>query len=369
MLLDFLLAAVFAFGMSAMACRIVIAAGVQDAPTLKRKAHEISTPTSAGLAIGIGFAVGVCWLTFAPGLEWAAAARADSLANVATAIGVAFAFLTIGAVDDLWPLPAKLKFLLFGLASLVPPVAASMRPDVFPLGQGAALELPFVVAVLGSALWLFTLVNSVNFMDGAHGLAMGSVAIGLFFLGVIALDLDRTPTAALCFCGAAALGGFLIWNYPNGRLFAGDSGSLFAGALASVASLLVVRDGGVSPFVPAIVFFPLLADVLLTLAWRVGRGSDLLVGHSEHFYQIGLRAGITHARVTLIYWTLSSVCGLIAVFSAAAGRGSWPFSFRSESALDAAISYAPTAVFTAMILIALLVNARIRRFALGHGFV
>ena len=42
-----------------------------------------------------------------------------------------------------------------------------------------------IVGLIGSALFVFTLVNSVNFMDGANGLAMGSVAIGLAALGVI----------------------------------------------------------------------------------------------------------------------------------------------------------------------------------------
>jgi UDP-N-acetylmuramyl pentapeptide phosphotransferase/UDP-N-acetylglucosamine-1-phosphate transferase len=370
MFFDFVGAAALAFAASAFACRVVIAAGVQDAPVLKRKAHEFSTPTSAGLAMGIGFAIGLCFLTFPPWREWSAYAQAGAARDAAAAVIVVFLFLAIGAVDDLRPLSPRLKFAMFTLASLAPPIAAGMRPDVFALGDGAAVTLPYAVAVIGSAMWVFTLVNCVNFMDGAHGLAMGSTAIGLFFLGVIALDLERVQTAALCFCAAAALVGFLVWNYPGGRLFAGDSGSLFAGAIAAVAGLLVVRNSGVSPLIPAVVFFPMLADVLLTLAWRVGRRANLLVGHREHFYQIGIRAGISHAHMTLIYWALASACGLIAVFAAAAGRGSWPFAFglAGEAGLRVVVSYAPTVAFVVMVLAALVVDRRIRRFAMAKGF-
>jgi len=116
------------------------------------------------------------------------------------------------------------------------------------------------------------------------------------------------------------------------------------------------------------VFFPMLADVLLTLAWRVGRRANLLVGHREHFYQIGIRAGVSHARMTLIYWALASACGLIAVIVAAAGRGAWPFEAEGGTAFDAMLTYAPTAAFFVMVLMALFADRRIRQFAMARGF-
>ena len=73
----------------------------------------------------------------------------------------------------------------------------------------------------------------------------------------------------MTFCCAGALIGFLYWNFPHGRIFAGDSGALFAGAVAALASLMIISRTDVPPFVPPILFMPLLADALLTLAWRM----------------------------------------------------------------------------------------------------
>ncbi|MGE3142018.1 MAG: glycosyltransferase family 4 protein [Hyphomonadaceae bacterium] len=370
--IDFLIACAVAFAASALACRLVIAAGVVDGPTMRHKAHGQPTPSSAGLAIGIGYAAGICALVYPPVREWNELVTQRAAGDAATAMISAFLFLGIGTIDDLWPIAARVKAGLFVAASLAPPLFSSMRPEVIALGTGISLELPFIVAVLGSALWVFTMVNTVNFMDGANGLAMGSTAIGLLFLGVVAYDAQRMQSAALCFCGAAAILGFIVWNFPGGRLFAGDSGALFAGALAAIASLLVVRTNQVSPFVPAIIFFPMLADVLLTLAWRASRKAELLIGHREHFYQIGLRAGMSHVEVALRYWQASALCGVIGFVAAVAGRGDWDYApmiaGEAGRALDAALSFLPFLALIALMFAALKINARIRAFALARGF-
>jgi UDP-N-acetylmuramyl pentapeptide phosphotransferase/UDP-N-acetylglucosamine-1-phosphate transferase len=145
-------------------------------------------------------------------------------------------------------------------------------------------------------------------MDGANGLAMGMMAIGLATLSAVAMLLGSPVAAALGFSAAGALFGFLIWNFPNGRLFAGDSGALFVGALAALCSLLVVRRTGLSPFVPAILFLPIITDAALTLIWRLSKRRSLLEGHSEHVYQIAIRAGWPHWWVSLMYWLITAMC-------------------------------------------------------------
>src|SRR5262249_28877940 len=66
-----------------------------------------------------------------------------------------------------------------------------------------------------------------------------------------------------------------------------------------------------SPLVPAILFFPLLADTLLTLAWRAIKRHSLLDGHSEHLYQIAIHGGMSHGEIALIYWACMAGSGAI----------------------------------------------------------
>lgn len=309
MLLDLIAAALVAAITSLAACRALMGAVPVDVPG-GRKWHDAPTPTSGGVGIAIGFAVGLTVLGLASAaVREELSPRGAELLQVASAF--AYAFLVIGFLDDTRPIDPIVKTILFSAAA-VGAVALIGPVERLPLSASYAIELAYGPALLGAALWVFVMVNCVNFMDGANGLAIGSVAIGLIWLGAIALTGGSPAGASLALVGAGALIGFLYWNYPSGRLFAGDSGALFAGAIASLGSLIVIHRTGMSPFAAAIIFFPLLADALLTLWWRFRRRQPLLVGHSEHVYQIVIRAGWGNKRVTFVYWVLMAVCGGVA---------------------------------------------------------
>jgi UDP-N-acetylmuramyl pentapeptide phosphotransferase/UDP-N-acetylglucosamine-1-phosphate transferase len=209
---------------------------------------------------------------------------------------------------------------------------------------------------------------------------MGCSAIALSVLGVIGLVVGTPAAAALAFCTAAALVGFLIWNFPQGRLFAGDAGSLFTGAMIAAVGLILIQDGGVSPIIPVLATFPMLADVLLTLAWRVGRKrSDLFSGHREHLFQIGLRAGLSHTRVSLVYWMLSAHCGLIALVAVFTERVPNPEAFLPQAGdvapEQAMFVYAtawlaaltPVIALVALAMVSVKVSGKIRAFAISRG--
>lgn len=340
-------AAALAFVASLTACRALISIGPLDAPDGGRKDQVTATPTSGGLAVAAGLIVGftiLLWL----GPNWRTEFLAPSPLPAQMAAITLSVVAVVGAVDDVHALSAKLKFVLFTAASLAAAWGVGVV-DALPLGGGIVLHVGFVIGLSGSALWVFTLMNSVNFMDGSNGLAMGSMAIGFCVLGALGFSVGVPGVVALSLIAIGALLGFLLWNFPAGLLFAGDSGSLMMGAAAALTSLVLIRDGGVSPFVPPIIFFPLLADVLVTLAWRAWRRHSLFDGHSQHLYQIARHAGMSHAEVAAVYWAAMLMCGGVAYLVS-----------RENGA-------APWIALAIMSLIAIGVSAAMRRFADRRG--
>ena len=333
---------------SLVACRLLIAAGLWDAPHLARHQHKMPTPTSGGIGVAAGYAFGVMAIVAAAFLTPRDWLDADDAQRLAIATAFAFTFLVIGFVDDASPLGPRTKFAVFTIAAVTATLSVGVA-RVFPLGGGRAIDVGFWAGLIGSTLWIFTLVNSVNFMDGANGLAMGSASIGLAGLALVAFDAHAADAATMGLCGAGALIGFLFWNYPNGKLFAGNSGALFVGALASLASLLAIAQGGISPFIPPMLFFPLLADALLTLAWRARRKRNLLHGHSDHVYQVAIRAKLSHAQVSAVYWLAGLVCVGVAVFAERVG------------------GWAPLIGFAVLAFSALLIAASVRAWAVKRG--
>jgi UDP-N-acetylmuramyl pentapeptide phosphotransferase/UDP-N-acetylglucosamine-1-phosphate transferase len=295
-----------------------MAAGIADAPD-SRKMHLRVTPTGGGLAIAAGFALALTAAFLAPGMHWRDDLGFEMIGRMSLAAALSFFCLTLGIADDIRPLDAKVKFGLIGGVSLIGAVMMA-HAQVLPIFGDIVIDLGFVGGVLGSALWMFTIINATNFIDGANGLCMGQMSIGLLGLAAVSQDAGAPDAAMLALAGAGAAAGFLFWNFPGGKIFAGDAGALFIGAVTGCAGLLAIADGGVSPFLLPILFFPALADVLLTLAWRLKRGRSLLVAHRDHLFQIGLRSKLGHARVSLIYWLLTAVCGIIAILVETAQR-------------------------------------------------
>lgn len=378
MLVELLLTTLLAALASAALCPVVIAAGLWDNPDTARKDHRAPTPTAGGLAVAAGFALALATLSLWPGAQWSEALGQDAPLQTALAVAAAFAALVLGLFDDLNNLGPRFKFGLMTALSLFVAIFVA-RAQVFPVGAGVAFDTGIVFGVLGSALWVFTMANTVNFIDGANGLAMGSMATGLVGLALIAWVHDAPQAMALALCGVGGLVGLLVWNFPGGKVFAGDAGALFTGVLAATAGLILVQEGGVSPIIPPLLFFPLLADVLLTLAHRVKKGRPLLEAHRDHLYQMGLRAGMSHVRMAVTYWIATAHCAAVAFVASYALRIAPPSLLEPQPGDVPAATIvigqiagwiavlAPYIALVVLAVVAMRVSDRVRRFAEGRG--
>lgn len=312
-LLVFVTAAVLAVGL----CRLVMNLRVMDAPTEARKMQKAAIPSAGGLGVALAAFLSVIVVSLL---------TAWTLNNslIATASG-AVAYLAVGFADDTLRINARWRL---GVMTVIAVAMAlgGVRADVFTLWPGLAIELPLIIAITGSALWLVVLVNAVNFMDGANGLSMGIAAVAATGLATAAALIGAWNIALLSAALAGALGGFLVWNVP-GRLYVGDTGALFAGALLGGLSLELVRIRPDLLFVPPILLMPYLSDVLLTLVWRARHGKKLFEAHRDHVYQIALKAGLRHWQVAAVHAFLALNSAVFAIISALVGGAVPPIAF------------------------------------------
>lgn len=274
-------------------------ARILDHPN-QRSNHVQPTPRGGGLGIVVGF-VGA--LIFIPVM-----APADGAALVALALCAAMAAV-LGFVDDVVTLNERPKFALLSLISLA---LAGMTGPVTDLG----FALPWMIGWLGSALFVFTLANTVNFMDGSDGL----MAAGLIPPALVLAVLGEGPFMLAALALAAALAGFAVWNAPllsaRGRLFSGDVGSLGAAViLAGLALVWASRAPSGSVWLVPLLVLPLLGDVLLTMAARVKAGRSPFVAHRAHAYQLLIAMGMSHGRVAMIWGGMSIACGVLALIA------------------------------------------------------
>jgi Fuc2NAc and GlcNAc transferase len=235
--------------------------------------------------------------------------------------------LVLGAWDDRRPLGSRLKMGLMLAACAVAVLGLGLQAGPVATPFGVWFGEPSVRAV-GSVFFLFVVMNAFNFMDGSNGLLAGFS--GVVLLCALSLGLGEMGAGSLA-C-AAVLGGSLIaFLRVNlaGRIYAGDSGSLFLGALAGQTGLIAAGSGqGPGAWTVALVLLPFLADVFLTLIWRTFRRRPLLSAHRDHAYQrlIDLH-GWSHGAVAAHWMGLSVLCWLTAGLARALGEGGefWAF--------------------------------------------
>lgn len=304
---------------SALLSLLVIKGGPIDLPR-ERGAHSNPTPTSGGLAIMAASALVIGLVISFYGHDIPGSWR-DGL--------ILFGFASLmgicGAVDDVADLPASWRLAFqIGLCLIF---AYFYRVTVLDFGPGMVVQIHPFIGLLGSAAWLILTLNTINFMDGSNGLAIGAQTIAmLVFAGLILLMAPLSLFGAylgvvllVCVCVAGAHLGFAPFNLPPGnpqkaKAFQGDAGSMFAGALIGGATLVVKAYGVGSVWFGGFLLAPLLVDVVLTLIVRTRKGQNVLKPHKEHLYQIWLqRRDGSHWRLALRVWALCLFSSLVGV--------------------------------------------------------
>lgn len=281
----------------------------------ERSSHTVPTPRGGGLVI---FAVSM------------AALLIDFLINGGRFFwgyfGGALIVASISLLDDLRTLSPLVRIVCHCLGAFL---------SVWLLGGFHWLLVPFYgivqLGVLGDVaafLWIVWLINAYNFMDGIDGIAATqsvTAGAGWFLTGVI-FGIDN-----IGFLGgvlAASSFGFLLLNWQPAKIFMGDVGSAFLGYSFAVLPLLAINETpnpsiqSVFPWISAVLVWFFVFDSVYTLFRRLLRGAKVWQPHREHIYQNLVIAGLTHARVTILYGAATLI--LIAVLAAALVYG-WSF--------------------------------------------
>jgi len=261
--------------------------GVLDIPN-PRSSHVVATPRGGGLAFVSAFLLAVLlfvWLFPANRSLWFALLGGGLLVG------------GVGGIDDRKGLSSWLRLFLYGLAIVWAVYWLGGLPQV-ETGIGA---IRFGLLGFGVAWFItFVFVNLYNFMDGIDGLAAGEgLVVSIAAGGILALAGDW-ELAMACWVLAAALAGFLRWNWPPAKIFMGDIGSNFLGFVFCILAVASENRGSMPVLVWVILLSVFWVDGVATLTRRLLHGEPPYKAHREHAYQRAVQAGYSHRQVTTI---------------------------------------------------------------------
>jgi len=148
------------------------------------------------------------------------------------------------------------------------------------------------------------------------GLATGVALIATVFLAALLGPSLGDGLFVLLIALAGALAGFLYWNRPRARLFMGDCGSLFIGAILGGVSLVPVfhaRIAFVSPTVLAVLILAVpLFDTAFVLVLRRLAGRRASRGGTDHVSHRLVSLGFSERSAVRILYALGLLGGLSA---------------------------------------------------------
>jgi UDP-N-acetylmuramyl pentapeptide phosphotransferase/UDP-N-acetylglucosamine-1-phosphate transferase len=131
------------------------------------------------------------------------------------------------------------------------------------------------------------IANAINIIDGFNGLSAGTVLIILTAFGMISTGLDDTDLAFVCLIFAAAVGGFLLVNWPLGKIFLGDGGAYFVGfALAWLAVLMLQRHSEISAWAPMLACGYPIVEVIFSIMRRHRRNLSIGAPDRLHLHSL-----------------------------------------------------------------------------------
>jgi len=245
-----------------------------------QSAHNDPTPRIGGVAIGAAL---VLSLFFAP------KSMMDNYLPFVLSLAPVF---LAGLADDLgYEVRPTWRLLAAALSSILAVVMLEMwitRVDI-PFVDGIVAFAP-----VGIFLTIFAtsgVCNAFNLIDGLNGLSAGTgilIAAGLAAIAYIAGDPNFVKLSVLFI---AALAGFLVLNFPFGKLFLGDAGAYSLGhILAWFAILILDRLSGVTTWAILLVFFWPVADTLFAIYRRSRSGAKLGQADRLHYHQFVMRS-------------------------------------------------------------------------------
>lgn len=265
--------------------------GALDIPDA-RKVHKNAMPRLGGLGIYMGFLLGYIFF------------GSMSLRMNAILIG-SFIILVTGIVDDIKPIPAKIKFLFQIIAASVVAIYGKiLLQDLSAFGfyiNFGVFSYPITI------LFIVAIINCINLIDGLDGLAAGLSSIYFITIGIVIVGWKHTfgLDAIITFIMLGSTLGFLCHNFNPAKIFMGDSGSMFLGYMIAVIALLGFKNVTLTTLLAPICLLAIpIMDTLFAILRRIVNKKPISEPDRQHLHHQLLNLNLSHRNVVLVIYGL-----------------------------------------------------------------
>ncbi len=144
-----------------------------------------------------------------------------------------------------------------------------------------------IVSVAFTAFAAGGMANALNIVDGINGLASGAVLIMLGGFALLANELGDVDLLRTSLIMGGAILGFVLLNWPLGKIFLGDGGAYFLGfGVSWLAVLLLARHSEISAWSPLVLCCCPALEVVFSMVRRWRRRSSMGAPDCLHLHSL-----------------------------------------------------------------------------------
>ena len=254
-----------------------------------QSAHSGFVPRVGGLAIYISILVLIPLLSF--GFIPLSVVFDLDAAQLTLLILSAAPVLSVGLAEDLgYDMSPKARLVASAVSSFVAILLFRIWLDRLgiPVIDTLLMFAPF--GILFTIFATVGVVNAFNLIDGLNGLSSYVTVSVALSLSIISFQAGNSQISIFLVLVVAAVLGFMVLNFPMGKIFLGDGGAYALGHLLVWSAIILINEATeISAFAILLIFFWPVADTGLAIwrRWKLGNPADR--PDRLHFHQLAMR--------------------------------------------------------------------------------
>lgn len=226
-----------------------------------QKMHEVAVPRIGGVGIFLALACSAVflWVSGSPHLQF-----------FLLFLVPASLIFAVGLLEDLTKrVSVRVRLSAAMLAALAGCFLLDSTVRTFGIDAIDTLFQINLVSIVFTMVAVAGVSNAVNLIDGFNGLSGMVTLVALLALSLVAYLTGDQIIFMIALTTAGGVAGFLVWNYPNAKIFLGDGGAYLIGfVIAELSVLLNERNPEVSVLFPLLLMIYPIFETLFTIYRR-----------------------------------------------------------------------------------------------------
>jgi len=169
-------------------------------------------------------------------------------------------------------------------------------------------KLPGLVSISLNIILLSGIVFAFKMLDGIDGLVVGLGFINAIVFGLMFYFKQDFEYTLFSFALAAALLGFLLFNFHPAKVFMGESGVMIIGLILMILAIRIFNYREIVVFNKTIKSLPILVALLLLPVYdmlrifveRMINGKNPFHADNNHIYLLMMGSGLSPVKTSLV---------------------------------------------------------------------